>query len=166
MLKRLHFCPHCCCWVNTRTYFLVWIECFFDAVCVLLPVSKKASKGALENYPLTQTFLLCQKLHLSSQAQSRVNPHLAEACTLLKSYVKVCRESRIHTEGKTHMPLKMSHSFHLLMWLFSFMFFQKTVLFCHSVDVSSCLSSSSLGTLWMLPFWKNLDVSLCHLESL
>lgn len=65
-------------------------------------MSKNCSKGALENYPLTQTFFLCQKLHLSSHAQSRINLHLAEACTFLKGCVQVCRESRIHTEGKTH----------------------------------------------------------------
>lgn len=56
-----------------------------DSLCVSLPVSKNCCKGALEYYPLTQTFLLCQTLHLSCHSQSQGNPHLAEASALFSS---------------------------------------------------------------------------------
>lgn len=59
------------------------------------------------------TFPLCQTLHLSSHAQIQVNPHLAEACTLLKNYIEVCGQSRILVQNENRYCRTHILSIHL-----------------------------------------------------
>ena len=123
-------------------------------VCVSLPVTEHRSKRSFRILPIESTFPLCQKLRLFSQAQSRGNPNLAEARTLLESCVQVCRQSRIHSKGKTHTRCSNRT------YSCSFMFLQQTGFLRHTVVVSSCLSSSIPRTLWKLPFGKRAPYSL------
>lgn len=76
--------------------------CIFDAQRVFLPVSKNCRKGAFEKLPIESHISLVSETAFVPHSQSWVNPHSAEACTLLKSYVQVCREHRIHSKREMH----------------------------------------------------------------
>lgn len=130
-------------------------EWIFDVLRVFLPESKYCSKGALEKLLIDSDIsLVSEKLHL---VLSRTKPRKSTLSWSMhftwELRSSVCGESGIHTEGKTHM-LEDSYLFHLCKWLFIHVSLQQMGFLRHSVDVNSCLSSSSPSVLWMLPFGK------------
>lgn len=109
--------------VTTESPLSILKDAYESVSCVFPPVSKNCSKGALENYLLTQTFLLCQRRHLSRHSQSRVNPHFAEASTLFSSYGQyVQRQQNPHQKENTHAVEVTLYSVHFLFTSFIHVF--------------------------------------------